>query len=81
MASQRDPRLDSIKASLMFLVVFGHLLEGIKSTAPLLSQIYDFLYLFHMPAFVFLSGYVIKDNQGVNYRTLVRHIIMSRLPP
>ncbi|MEA1065377.1 acyltransferase family protein [Erwinia sp. HR93] len=76
MASQRDPRLDSIKASLMFLVVFGHLLEGIKSTAPLLSQIYDFLYLFHMPAFVFLSGYVIKDNQGVNYRTLVRHIIM-----
>lgn len=48
-------RFDNAKFLLMFLVVFGHLLEGIAGRVSL--NLYRTIYLFHMPAFVFLSGY------------------------
>lgn len=50
---------DNAKALLMLLVVFGHVIE------PLIYKegykaIYAFIYLFHMPCFVFISGYFAK---------------------
>lgn len=72
----RDYRLDSIKASLIFLVVFGHIIEAAAPDSPLLSRIYDFLYLFHMPAFIFLNGYVSKERFSVNYQTIFYKLII-----
>ncbi|MTD39312.1 acyltransferase family protein [Erwinia sp. CPCC 100877] len=72
----RDYRLDSIKASLIFLVVFGHSIEPVTPDSPLLSRIYDFLYLFHMPAFIFLNGYVLKERFSVNYQTIFYRLII-----
>ena len=55
MPKSRSPGFDVLKGLLIFLVVFGHLLE------PQYSEAANFLYLtiysFHMPAFVFLSGW------------------------
>ena len=40
------------------LVVAGHLLEPMIRTAPLARVAYNFLYLFHIPVFCFVSGYL-----------------------
>lgn len=48
-------RYDNAKFVLMFLVIAGHLLECFSGR--FVSSIYRTIYLFHMPAFIFLSGY------------------------
>lgn len=56
----RDPWLDNVKMVLVTLVVVGHswgLLEKTEGT----HWAYDFLYLWHIPAFVFVSGYLSKS--------------------
>ncbi|MDE7206455.1 MAG: acyltransferase family protein, partial [Lachnospiraceae bacterium] len=53
--NQRNYRIDNIKAVLIFLVVFGHMLELIAA-----KQIYLIIYSFHMPAFIFVTGYYAK---------------------
>lgn len=52
----RDYRFDNIKVLLIFLVVFGHLLELIADKT-FSHELYLLIYSFHMPAFVFVSGY------------------------
>lgn len=59
--SKRVHLLDNLKGLLIFLVVLGHSLEPYKSDYFLLHALYMFIYLFHMPAFVFISGYFSKD--------------------
>ncbi len=57
----RDVRIDNCKGVLMLLVVFGHLLE--LCNAGILGNItYKLIYIFHMPAFIFLMGMVSKPN-------------------
>ncbi len=46
--SQRDERIDILKGIAIFLVVLGHI------NAP--EKLTDFIYSFHMPLFMFLSG-------------------------
>ncbi|MCD9087476.1 acyltransferase family protein [Stenotrophomonas sp. SY1] len=58
----RDARLDAAKFGLIVLVVFGHLLELFKGGSPWFELTYRFVYMFHMPAFVFLSGMVSSDS-------------------
>ena len=49
----RNYRMDNIRCILIFLVVFGHMLTWI----PEADTPYRIIYLFHMPAFLFLTGY------------------------
>ena len=53
----RDPWMDNARLALITLVVFGHCLEPLRGVASI-DALYRFLYLFHMPAFAFLSGAV-----------------------
>lgn len=53
----RNIKLDNCKAILIFLVVFGHSLEFIYGTNGVYGALRAIIYSFHMPAFVFLSGY------------------------
>lgn len=48
---------DNAKGILIFLVVFGHFLLDFRSH-ELTRFFVDFIYLFHMPAFVFISGHL-----------------------
>ncbi len=65
-----EPRVylfDNLKAILMTLVVFGHLIELVWSDMhgnSVTWVIYIFIYLFHMPLFVFCSGYLAKYKPG-----------------
>lgn len=56
----RDYGFDNIKFILMFLVIFGHLLEFCE--VPGGGYLYQLIYIFHIPCFVFLSGYFTSDN-------------------
>lgn len=63
MATPRDPWLDNAKMGLVVLVVLGHVWALLPSDAAA-GHLYDFVYLWHMPAFVFLSGYL---SRGFTY--------------
>lgn len=53
----RDPWPDNAKLVLVGLVVLGHTLSrGIQQSVPSAHALYLFVYLFHMPAFVFLAA-------------------------
>ncbi|MBR4305367.1 MAG: acyltransferase family protein, partial [Ruminiclostridium sp.] len=58
-AKTRDYSLDNIRFFLIFFVVFAHLLE-VCSLFNDSRIIYQLIYSFHMPAFIFLFGYNVK---------------------
>jgi fucose 4-O-acetylase-like acetyltransferase len=53
----RDPWLDNTKMVLVTLVVVGHSWALLPDT-HFSNWVYDFLYFWHIPAFVFISGYL-----------------------
>jgi len=60
-APARDHRLDAAKGILIGLVVLGHLLEAVASWDARTTRLpLTAIYLFHMPAFVFLAGVTAK---------------------
>ena len=56
----RDYAFDTIKAMLIFLVVFGHVIVSCKGMHPALQVLYECIYTFHVPLFVFVSGFFAK---------------------
>ncbi|UYO00058.1 MAG: acyltransferase family protein [Devosia sp.] len=67
-STTRSAYIDNLKAILITLVVFGHIVEiGFKADGAN-SEIYRLIYTFHMPAFVFVSGYLSsKDRFGTSW--------------
>lgn len=72
---ERLYKFDNIKGILIFLVVLGHFLELIKG--------YDILYLtiysFHMPLFIFVTGYFAKFNKHKFISNLVCPYIIFQI--
>lgn len=65
--------LDNIKGLLIFLVVLGHFLYDFSIHNTICSNLAKTIYLFHMPVFVFCSGFLCKDE--VNYERIKKFII------
>lgn len=59
--ASRDPWLDNIKWVLITFVVIGHFWSMLPPDSAIQRQAYDFLYYWHMPAFVLLSGYLSRS--------------------
>lgn len=57
---ERIALFDNIKGILIILVVLGHIAHPIHNENPVLSAVFDTIYLFHMPLFVFMSGLFAK---------------------
>lgn len=56
MVKLRDARYCNLKLLMIYLVIYGHLIEpGIWNSPTLMTQ-YRWIYLVHMPMFAFLSG-------------------------
>lgn len=68
---QRDLRIDSIKGLLILLVVFGHCHTALQEHSNYMF-IYNIIYLFHMPLFIFISGYF--TNLQKETKTQIRSI-------
>ncbi|WP_203362138.1 acyltransferase family protein [Bacillus sp. REN10] len=59
--SKRDYYFDNAKFILIVFVVFGHFLRSYISDSPPIFALYASIYLFHMPAFVLVSGFFAKS--------------------
>ena len=73
----RDYYFDNLKAVLIFLVVLGHMVRRIRT--DLFFEVRDFIYLFHMPLFIFVSGYFSKGfykNGKYRWYKLVNFLIL-----
>ncbi|RNL81043.1 acyltransferase family protein [Nocardioides marmorisolisilvae] len=57
-AKERDPWFDTIKMALVALVVVGHSWKGLLPANAGVTWAYDFLYAWHVPAFVLVTGYL-----------------------
>lgn len=56
--NNRDERIDSVKYCLMVLVIVGHVFsQKLFYSTPGCSVVWEWIYMFHMPLFVFLSGF------------------------
>ena len=66
---KRDPWLDNVKMVLVTIVVVGHAVVLMPSSG-LKSQVYDFIYYVHIPAFVLITGYLSRS-----FRWSPRHFV------
>lgn len=64
----RDSFVDQLKGLACFLVVFGHVIMGIRKagipTPKSMIFVEEYIWTFHVPLFMFLSGYVYRLTGG-----------------
>lgn len=75
----RNYWLDNTKFILIFLVVIGHFLGELISNKTI-KEIFVFIYIFHMPLFIFITGFFSKNVEKsgkriINY--LIIYVIMQ----
>jgi len=56
----RDPFFDNAKYLAILLVVIGHSLANLQSV-PMAEGLYLFIYMFHMPLFIVITGYFSRN--------------------
>ncbi len=62
---ERNIFWDNFKGILIFLVVFAHFLYAYRSlSSSFASHLVNFIYFFHMPAFVFTTGYFSRSENS-----------------
>ncbi len=69
--SQRINYYDNLKGILIILVVFAHCLYGYQSFSDV-NLVTDTIYVFHMPAFVFITGFLSKSAHSRSKEALGR---------
>ena len=74
MEKVREYKYDNLKFFLIFLVVLGHLLELIN-----FENINKIIYLFHMPMFIYISGYFSKCDKKSIIKKLYIYIIWQTI--
>lgn len=58
---------DNARAILIFLVIIGHMMSKLVQDDQLIASMYVFIYTFHMPAFILISGYFSKKIHQQGY--------------
>lgn len=54
--SERIEKWDILKFGLIFFVVLGHIASHYTEESAFMRSLYLFIYIFHMPVFIFVSG-------------------------
>lgn len=83
---ENDKRIykwDNVKLFLIFLVIFGHILDREASPSRLMETINFWIYSFHMPAFIFVSGlfskHAIKQRKYLRLLSFVWLYLLAKL--
>lgn len=82
---ERDAYFDNARVLLIFLVVFGHMIQPFVAASHELNTFYMWIYTFHMPAFIFLAGFFAKGAGNWKYivnltkKLLIPYIIFQLL--
>ena len=66
--------LDNIKGTSIFLVVFAHFLYDYANSEvnSLSNKIVNYIYCFHMPIFIFLSGFLSKSVNSRSFKSIAK---------
>ncbi|MDN4491948.1 acyltransferase family protein [Ureibacillus aquaedulcis] len=81
----RSAYFDNAKAILIYLVVLGHLMSGYLKENQYIDTLYLVIYLFHMPAFILISGHFSRtikskeDLKKIGKTLLLPYIIFQLL--
>ncbi|MFE0736291.1 acyltransferase family protein [Streptomyces sp. NPDC058855] len=62
--SVRDPYFDNAKYLAILLVAVGHVLPVVLAGSQATRTLYMWIYVFHMPVFVLISGYLSRSYTG-----------------
>lgn len=74
--AERIYKLDNLKGILIFLVVFAHAIEALPPGTG--RFFYIVIYLFHMPLFVFCSGYLARyDGKRIMQKLLYPYLLFQ----
>ena len=72
----RSQYWDNIKGILIILTVFAHILFQLQNNFNTVNCLVDYIYMFHMPAFVFVSGYFGKSERSRSAAAIIRLIFL-----
>ena len=74
--TERDDRIDSIKGFLIILVILGHII-GSCGEGETCENVWQIIYVFHMPLFILISGYLssIKNDNKSFWKSLTRIVV------
>ena len=72
---KRDLYWDSLKFVLIFLVVYGHIVPFYLEGSQFNMAIFNSIYMFHMPLFVFVSGRFSHIRDRRRYKKGIIHLI------
>ncbi len=75
---KREAYFDNARLILIFLVVFGHIIQPFKYDATWINTLYTWIYTFHMPAFIFTAGFFAK---GLGNKKYIMNLINKILVP
>jgi fucose 4-O-acetylase-like acetyltransferase len=76
----RNAYFDNAKFILIFLVVFGHTISPYRTSNDQVLSLYHFIFIFHMPVFILLSGYFSKNYQKKGYyKKIVTKVLIPYL--
>ena len=76
LTEKRDYLFDNLKALMLFLVVIGHILDPyIERQDSLYRYLMQYIYLFHMPMFAFITGYFTKNTEKAR-NSAVRNVLV-----
>ncbi|WP_249869370.1 acyltransferase family protein [Oceanobacillus saliphilus] len=64
---KRNSFFDNAKVLLIFLVVFGHIIQPFVEGSAGMNTLYMWIYTFHMPAFILLAGFFAKGSGNKEY--------------
>jgi fucose 4-O-acetylase-like acetyltransferase len=80
LASGRDHQIDALKGVAIILVVLGH---SVQINDPNFDNnlIFRIIYSFHMPMFMFLSGFIILGQSGYTFPVYVKKNAIRLLTP
>ena len=78
----RDKRIDYLKGFTIILVILGHVVQY-GHTDYDENVVYNIIYSFHMPLFMFLSGWVINYSlkKGVSFLTFIKKRFIGLMIP
>ncbi len=74
--ANRSNYWDNIKGILILLVVFGHVLLEQSADGGTAKTVLLCIYMFHMPAFVFVSGYFGKSERSHSFEAIMKLLFL-----
>lgn len=73
----RTPKWDNMKCVLIFCVIMGHISEKYTQDYTVFRDLFFLIYIFHMPAFLFVSGLMSKKTiKEKRYKNVFSYLIL-----